>query len=201
MNPIETLKSSHEVFAEAQQIVDGYFAEQQTQEKQNKSSTYKSFRHLCETPQKLKYTYKADDILGYIALRLNILADLFEAHFVPGDSVEAQKQAIEIARFLAEAFENPQSSETVMDLLNNDFDRLCRLMLHLKQQKLRTETGQSWFNIMRGVALDAVESSKRYMQVERSKRQPAAATTANSRKPFNLSQSAKRKISREDFAV
>jgi len=198
MNPIETFKSSHEIFAEAQQIVDGYFTEQHTQQKQAKASTYKSFRHLCETPQKLKYTYKSHDILSYIALRLNILGDLFEAHFVPGDAVEAQKQAIEIARHLAEAFEHEQDAHTVMELVNNDFDRLCRLMLHLKQQKLRTETGQSWFNIMRGVALDAVEASKRYMQIERSKRQPAKPSAP---KPFNLSQTAKRKISREDFAA
>lgn len=97
---------------------------------------------------KLRYVFSTEDALQIAGEELALLADLCEAHFSEMHA-ELQRDAIDIARTLAEEISQKVDEHAFNQLLNIEFDKLGRIMLDLKRLKLKTDNGSDWAAIMR----------------------------------------------------
>lgn len=114
---------------------------------------------------KLRHIRSAQDALKVASDELDILADLFEAHFVPTRYEELQYKAIELARNTAEALKEEVTPDVIQELIAIDCERLSQLMLDLKRYDLTTSSKLLWSDIMRPSARVISIALKRYHQI------------------------------------
>ncbi len=95
---------------------------------------------------------------------LEILADLLEAYFIPDHAEALQRQAIAIARKLAEKLEQAVSIRQIQAAIEIEFEQFSKTLLSLKNRQLKTDRGLLWSDIMRPSARTVALAIHRYQQ-------------------------------------